>query len=365
MSRGWITLFVFAALSPGGCGIREHNAPRTVAPGPSNGEPTGGSSAGGSGPGNSGGTSGSAGSVGSSGGASGAGGSASGRGGSSGGGTGGSSSGTGGSRGADAQGSAPPDDGTLVIAGTRVPREQAMVILLFGHSNMLGHGETPEELRPYFFTPQDRLWSYRGNNTFMPAIEPTSSGGRSRDTAGPGMGLLKAAAALAPADIHFISIGLGVGSATTQDWSKGGLHYSRVMDVAVQLKGKVTFAAAVIMLGITDRHMPLAQQSGFADRVTRIAADVRADLATPDLPILHTDYEVESTGDLAVDGEVGMRFRPLILTLPMRIPRCAIIPTDGLGMEDDHHFNMAGQKDWSDRAMKILVDKGWAPWPAR
>jgi hypothetical protein len=62
-------------------------------------------------------------------------------------------------------------------------------------------------------------------------------------------------------------------------------------------------------------------------------------------------------------GEVGMRFIPQIRALPMRITRCALIPTDGLGMQDDHHFDMAGQKDWSDRAMQILVDRAWAPWP--
>jgi hypothetical protein len=166
--------------------------------------------------------------------------------------------------------------------------------------------------------------------------------------------------------VHFISIGYGVGSATTEDWQKGALgHYERVMNLAAQLRGRVTFGAAVIMLGITDRHLPLARQNGFATNLAKIAADVRADLATPDLPILHTDYEMEATEDLAPDGEVGLRFIPQIRSLPDRISRCAIVPTNGLGMQDDHHFDMAGQKDWSDRAMQILVDKGWAPWPAR
>jgi hypothetical protein len=228
---------------------------------------------------------------------------------------------------------------------------------------MLGQARTPEDLEPYFFTTAPRLWEYTGNGRIEAAAEPTAAAGRRRSTAGPGMALLRAAAALAPEDHHFISIGLGVGSSTSQDWSKGGLHYARVMDLAREVKDRVTFAAAVVMLGITDRHMPEAAQPGFADRVTQIAADVRADLGLPDLPILHTDYEVESTGELAADSVVGMRFRPLILTLPERIERCAIVPTDDLGMQDDHHFDMAGQKDWSDRAMQILVDRAWAPWP--
>jgi hypothetical protein len=176
------------------------------------------------------------------------------------------------------------------------------------------------------------------------------------------MGLLRAAVASAPEDYHFISIGLGIGSATSQDYSKGGLYYSEVVDRARALQGRVTFGAAVVMLGITDRHMPLALQPGFADRMAKLIADLRADLAAPQLPVLHTDYEMEATGTLAPDSEVGQRFRPLILSLPMRISRCAIVPTDGVGMQDDHHFNLAGQKLWSERAIQILVDRGWAPW---
>lgn len=250
------------------------------------------------------------------------------------------------------------------LGGARVPRERAIVIVHFGHSNMLGHGEEPSDLRPHFFTTHPRLWSYRGGGSFAPAVEPTASR-RSRGTAGPGMALLRAAVALAPNDYHFISVGLGVGSATTQDWSKGALYYEDVIDVAAQLRGRVTFGAAAIMLGITDRHLPLAQQGGFADRLQKIVSDLRADLGVADLPVLHTDYEVESTGDLAVDGEVGMRFRPQILSLPMRVNRLAIVPTDMTGMEDDHHFNLAGHKLWADRAIQILVDRGWAAWPKR
>jgi hypothetical protein len=342
------TLLVALAMAAtaGACGIREHNYQPMTGPvpplDPGNPDPgTGGN------PGSAG-TGGSAGQAGPRGGS----------------GQGGSGGGTAGSSGGAPDMAPAVPANAVSIAGTVVPREKAIVILHFGHSNMLGHGETPEELRPFFFEPQPRLWAYRGNGNFLPAVEPTSSGGRSRDTAGPGMGLLRAAAMRAADDVHFISIGYGVGSATSEDWQKGALgHYERVMNLAVQLRGRVTFGAAVIMLGITDRHLPLVRQNGFAANVAKIAADVRADLGVPELPILHSDYEMESTEDLSPTGEVGMRFIPQIRALPMRITRCALIPTDGLGMQDDHHFDMAGQKDWSDRAMQILVDRAWAPWP--
>ena len=155
----------------------------------------------------------------------------------------------------------PPVSGPGVdINGVRVPRDRAIVIVHFGHSNMLGQAYEPEALLPHFFETQPRLWSYRGNGSFVAAKEPTAST-RRRDTAGPGMALLRAAAALAPSDYHFISVGMGVGSSTTQDWSKGGLYYDDYVALAAQLKGQVTFAAAVVMLGITDRHLPESQQA--------------------------------------------------------------------------------------------------------
>lgn len=352
---------LLAAVTAAGCGIQEHNAPATptVNPPPSN---TGGSSnpppqnppppqgRGGAGGGSSSGSGGGGGSPGSPGG------------------QGGEAGGAPDTRrdGGSSMPLPPPTAEGLDLDGVRVPRERAVVLLHFGHSNMLGQSRRPSALRPYFFTPQPRLWIYRGGGTFVPAVEPTATpGASSRTLAGPGMALLRALAAVAPPDYHFISIGLGVGSATTQDWSKNGIHYTGYVARALELRGRVTFAAAVVMLGITDRHMPLALQPGFADRMTRIAADLRADLGEPNLPVLHTDYEMESSGTLAPDTEFALRIRPLILSLPMRIPTCAIVPTDMLGMEDDHHFDMQGQKDWSDRAIKILVDRRWLPWSDR
>jgi hypothetical protein len=367
--------FVFSLAAVGACGIREHNIqPKASAwpatdPGADQPQPGAG---------------GESGSGGDRGGASSSGGRAgSGAGGATGGAPG--SRGSGGQRGRDAgrggetgqagqsgqmDAESPPPPNTdpdpsepgIDLGGTHVPRSRAIAIIHFGHSNMLGHAVDPTDLRPYFFTPQPQLWSYRGAGRFVPAKEPTANP-QGFNEAGPGMALLRAASMHAPANYHFISIGLGVGSATTQDWSKGGLYYDDFVARVRELSGKVTFGAAVIMLGITDRHLPANLQGGFADRLTKIVSDLRADLGEPDLPILHTDYEVEASGELAVDGPVGRLFRPQIQMLPARVPRLAIVPTDMTGMEDDHHFNLAGQKLFGDRAIQILIDKGWASWP--
>ena len=55
-----------------------------------------------------------------------------------------------------------------------------------------------------------------------------------------------------------------------------------------------------------------------ADRMVSIAADIRADLGEPNLPMLNCAYEAGATGSLAITGAVGMKFAPQILTLPTR-----------------------------------------------
>jgi hypothetical protein len=257
---------------------------------------------------------------------------------------------------------APSSGVTIDINGMKVPREKALVFIHWGHSNMAGHGVNPPELRPFFYTPQPHIWSYQGNGVFVPAKEPTAPDPMTTMGAGPGMAWLRTAAAHAGPDYHFISIARGKGSATSEDYLKGGLYYSTFMDRAVELKGKVTFAGMFIMMGITDRHLPLDQQAGFADRMAQIISDIRADLGEPNLPVLHTDYEVTATGDLAVTTDYAVRIRPLILSLSSRIHDLAIIPTDSITLEDDHHFTLAGHKLWCERGIQMMIDRGWFPW---
>jgi hypothetical protein len=88
---------------------------------------------------------------------------------------------------------------------------------------------------------------------------------------------------------------------------------------ATQLKGKVTFGAIVIMLGITERHLPTSQIPAFPTRVAQLVSDIRADLGEPNLPVLFCDYEMGSTRDLAPTGAVGQQMIPLIKMLPTTV----------------------------------------------
>ena len=117
------------------------------------------------------------------------------------------------------------------------------------------------------------------------------------------------------------------------------------------------------MLGITDgEHLPSSDVPGFPMRVSQIVSSIRSDLGEPNLPVLFCDYEQNATGTLAPTGSVGMVMQPLIRMLPGMISNLVLVPTDGLEMQDDHHFDMQGHKDWSDRVIMLMKSNGWYHW---
>jgi hypothetical protein len=265
----------------------------------------------------------------------------------------------------DAPAAAPPVSGVQInIGGRMVPKEKAVVFLHIGHSDMLGRADGPAGLRPFFFDTDPNLWMYRRGGSFVPAKEPTAG---DTPSAGPGMALLKTALALAP-DATFISIGHGHSGADgghCQNFRKGRNLWNTFMPAAIELKGKVTFGGVFTMFGITEYRNGEAGLSGLADCLVGLAADVRAELGDPNIPLMVGDWNCCGTGIYAPNSSNGNRLRPQIQMVPGRDMRSAIIPTNNLPMEDDRHLNMAGHKMWAERGLKILMDKGWAPWLAR
>jgi hypothetical protein len=291
------------------------------------------------------------------GGASGSGGQMTGRGGT----TGGSSAGSSGPGTAGAAGTGTSGAG-ITINGTFVPKEKAITFIHFGHSNMRGQATKPTSLMTYFYSTQAGLWSYKGSFTL--AKEPTAPEG-TMTLAGPGMAILHSAqGALSAAnkDAQVISIGYGKGSVTTVDYAANGVYYPIFMNWAQQLKGKVTFAGIVVMLGITERHLPSDQIPGYPARMAAIIASIRNDLGEPNLPVLYCDYEQGATGDLAPTGSIGSVIQPLTRMLPQMVSNLVLVPTDGLEMQDDHHFDMQGHKDWAGRVIMVMQSKGWWHW---
>ena len=277
-------------------------------------------------------------------------------------GTGGKSTPTGGASTGGSSGSAGASGAGVTINGKFVPKDNAIVFIHFGHSNMRGAATTPTSLTSYFFDTEDGLWSYKGS--FALAKEPTAPQA-GYTSAGPGMAILHSAqgAVAATSDVQFISVGYGEGSATTIDYQKSGLYYPIFMGWAGQLKGNVTFGAIVIMLGVTDgEHLPTAQVPGFTTRVVQLVSDIRSDLGEPNLPVLFCNYEQNATGQYAITGAYGTVMVPLIKQLPGLISNLVLVPTDGIEMQDNHHFDLQGHKDWAGRVISLMQSNNWFPW---
>jgi hypothetical protein len=262
-----------------------------------------------------------------------------------------------------AGGTAAPSGATLDLGGVQVAKEDAIAFIHFGHSNMAGRATGPAATRPYYFDQTDpHAWMYHVGKPPELAKEPyTACDDLSGRYGGPGTALLKQAVALAP-DKYFISLGFAKTSAYCSQFLPGSLYYDSVMEDALAIKDRVTFAAIVIMLGITERHGTSADISGYSACINKLVTAVRKDIGRPDLPLLITDYEQEASGLLNVSSAFAQSIIPEIRKIPSVVSNSALVPTDGLSMEDDHHFDLDGHKVWTGRVLQIMKDKGWFPW---
>ena len=267
--------------------------------------------------------------------------------------------------------SSPPLSGvTITIGGKVIPREKAIVILHIGHSNMAGRAQGPAELRPYFYDTHPQLWRYQKGGVWTPAKEWLCPDGAPDDDfpqgAGPGMALLRQALAVAP-DATIISIGNGQSlnySASCFTFRKGSLHWPRSMDPAIELKGKVTFGGVFTMFGYDGRNNARTQNDGYITCMQGLAADIRAELGDPTLPFVAGDYERGATDSFFPNTRAAQEVIAQLAMVPRLIPRSFLIPTEGVDMQDNHHYSMLGHRQWAERGFAGLAQLGLLPWAA-
>jgi hypothetical protein len=268
--------------------------------------------------------------------------------------------------------------GPVQIEGQPIGREKVVAFVHIGHSNMAGRATGPEASRPYFYEPDPRLWSLHWQDrihgsglplVFSPAFEPTAPDDRTGQHAGPGMAILRAAQAIAAPDTTLVSVGHGhSGSFGGQcaGFRRGGVAYPIAMTAAKALRGKVVWGGIFAMFGTSEVDLEgVDDHHGFLACVAGVAADMREDLGDPDVPFLIGEWESGAIGGFAPDGPTGLAVAPQLLMVPDVVPRSAVIPSAGLPMEDDHHYDMEGHKAWADRGIAILKQNGWAPWATR
>jgi len=253
---------------------------------------------------------------------------------------------------------APASGVTITLGGVNVPKEKAIAFIHIGHSNMYGQAMSPSSSRAYHYTETNpHAFMYKPGSSPTLAKEPTAGG----PGAGPGMALLKESIALAP-DYYFISLGYGQPSAYCSQFVPGGLYYDGLIAGPKAIKGRVTFGAIFIYLGITERHGTAADVNGFPNCINTLVSAIRKDVGEPNLPALMNDYEVEAKGEFVVNGAVYNNIYPQIQKTPSVVSNLALVSAATIAMQDDHHFNLDGQRTWAQRALKTMKDKGWSPW---
>jgi hypothetical protein len=283
---------------------------------------------------------------------------------------------------------APLSGVTIKIGGVDVPKENAIAFIHFGHSNMAGRGLNPTATRPYFFDQTDpHAWTYHSASLapfangakagFELAIEPKTAGDKSNSRTGTmagglGTALVKEAVAKGAPGKYFISVGFGIASAYCSQFLPGALYYNNVIAAAKELKGKVTFAGIVILLGITERHGTTADIQNFPTCINKMATAIRNDLGEPNLPVLLNGYEMGATGQLAPTQPFAQTIIPRIAAVPAMVSSSAVIPLDNplvqIEMNEmfepngDHHFTLDGHKEYARRVVQTMKDKGWWHW---
>jgi hypothetical protein len=250
---------------------------------------------------------------------------------------------------------------TITLDGVDVPKEHAIAFIHIGHSNMAGRARSPNSSRAFHFQEtHPRAWTYHPGSPPELALEPTAS--EDDGFAGPGTALVKEAAMLAAADHYFISLGFGIPSAYCTQFLPSGLYFDQLMEGPLAIKDRVTFGGIFIYLGITERHGTEADRTGFAGCINELTTAIRNGVGAPDMPLLINDYEVEGTGEFRVGGEVANTIMPQIAKIPATVTNSALVSAEGLGMQDNHHFNLDGHRVWVQRALAIMQEKGWFPW---
>ncbi len=252
---------------------------------------------------------------------------------------------------------------TIDLGGVNVPKEKAIALIHIGHSNMAGRASSPTASRPYHFQEtHPRAFMYHAGMPPELALEPTADDGQTSQRGGPGAALVKESAMLAAPDYYFISLGFGHPSAYCSQFLPGGLYYDELIAEPKAIKDRVTFGAIFIYLGITERHGTEADRTGFPNCINTLVTAIRTDVGDPNLPFMINDYEVEGTGEFVVGGEVANAIMPQIAKIPSVVSNSALVSAEGLGMQDDHHFNLDGHRTWVQRALMIMQQKGWFKW---
>ena len=267
----------------------------------------------------------------------------------------------------------------LMLGGTEVPKEKVIVYFLMGHSNMAG-----EDIVNSDGVTAPRIWNYEWfkSKAWAPAKETPGgdkNGLSGRGEGGPGMPFLKAMA-LANPGYHFAVIsnampsstlrgenegnnGSGLPAEANRYW-KGATLYAELIKSGLEVKGQVTFGGILCMLGSVEAtRTPEEVCRAFSDDAAAMVKDFRLELGVPNLPFIMGEYEAGASAEFALSQPLPAIVDQQIRLIPSKLPLSATVNSRSIPMKDNHHYALAGEKEWANRVVAIITDKGWLPPP--
>jgi hypothetical protein len=223
----------------------------------------------------------------------------------------------------------------------RLPvKDKLQLYLLMGQSNMAGRGK----IAPEDQTPHPRVLVFTLQNKWEPAVEPITRDKPALLGVGPGLAFGKAMAEKEPG----ATIGLvpcAFGGTPLKRWQRGGDLYSNAVHRAQLAMRDGTLRGVLWHQGESDAGTA-TNANTYSDRLAGMIWDIRADLASPDLP-----FVVGQIGEFLYDrgpdhSPYARVVNAALAGLPDKVPATACVPSQGLQHGGDQlHFDAASQRE--------------------
>lgn len=233
-------------------------------------------------------------------------------------------------------------------------REKFHIYLLMGQSNMVGRDVSTLASQ----TENPRVLALNADGHWVVARDPLHP---QVGNIAPGAGLgIPFAVEMLKGDAN-ITIGLvpcAVGGTALSRWVKGADLYENAVKLARQAAQSGTLSGVLWHQGESDTSTENNAKT-YAARLTKMFADLRQDLGTPDLPVVVGQLGAFLTVDKYPYVDT---VRSTLKNIPTVVPHAGYADSAGLSDKGDQlHFNAAAQKEFGVRYAKAMAALAAAP----
>ena len=239
----------------------------------------------------------------------------------------------------------------FVVAASAVTPD---VYLLMGQSNMAGRGNVEAEDRPN----DPRLLVFDRDGKWANASEPLHWDKPQIAGVGPGLAFAKAMAAAQPG----VTIGVvpcAVGGTPLSRWERNGDLYKATLARAKAAAATGALKGVIWHQGEADSKPPLS--TTYAERLQQMIRDLRADLGTPNLPVVVGELGTFLLGKKDGDAQT---VNDALHATAKALPQVACVESQGLNHKGDVlHFDAPSQREFGKRYAAAMLHLQKTPAP--